>query len=145
MVLNDAKITQNGGPWMQLIDPEQAGWSSEKLEEARKKFEEIGSAAFMIIDRGAVVAAWGDCTFPHPCHSIRKSILSALYGFNVHDSKIDLQRTLAELKIDDLLPLTDTEKEAKIIHLLKARSGVYHEAASETEAMKNKRPIRGSH
>lgn len=145
MVLEAAVVTQQGGPWMQWSDPEQAGWSSNKLQEAKGIFDEIGSAAFMAIHRGAVVAAWGNYTFPYKCHSIRKSILSALYGFNVDDGKIGLNRTLAELQIDDIPPLTETEKEAKIIHLLKARSGVYHEAVSETEEMKATRPIRGSH
>jgi cyanophycinase len=140
-----ANTTQNGGPWMKYVHPEQAGWSLRKLETAKKVFEEIGSAAFMVIDRGAVVVSWGNYAFPYLCHSIRKSILSALFGFHVQEGTIDLEKTLVELNIEDNPPLTPAEKEAKIIHLLKARSGVYHEAASETEAMKKLRPHRGSH
>ena len=52
---------------------------------------------------------------------------------------------MAELGIDDVPPLTEAEKQAKVIHLLKARSGVYHEAAYESAGMKEMRPERGSH
>lgn len=60
-----------GGPWLQLVAPEQAGWSAEKLREARHFYEEIGSAAFMVIDRGAVAVAWGNIT------TLTDAILSA--------------------------------------------------------------------
>ena len=54
--------------------------------------------------------------------------------------------TLKELGIDDVEPnLTDEEKQATIKDLLKSRSGVYHEAAAETQEMKDIRPERGSH
>ncbi len=61
------------------------------------------------------------------------------------EGNIDLESTLAELEIDDIHPLTDAEKQAKVIHLLKSRSGVYHPAAAETSAMAARRPERGSH
>ena len=35
------------GPWLQLSAPEKAGWSLEKLAEARTFAEKIGSAAVM--------------------------------------------------------------------------------------------------
>jgi hypothetical protein len=71
--------------------------------------------------------------------------MSALYGTYVADGTIDLDRTMADLGIDDISPLTETEKEARIRDLLKARSGVYHPAAYETAGMKAARPARGSH
>jgi CubicO group peptidase (beta-lactamase class C family) len=37
------------------------------------------------------------------------------------------------------------EKQARVIDLLKARSGIYHAALYETPAMKAKKPARGSH
>ena len=131
--------------WLQYASPEEAGWSSEKLQKAREHFDAINSAAVMVIYDGAVLAAWGNVETRYMCHSIRKSLLSALYGVHVAEGNVDLNKTLAELKIDDQPPLTDAEKQARVIDLLKARSGVYHPAAYETAGMKEQRPERGSH
>ncbi|UCE47084.1 MAG: serine hydrolase [Phycisphaerales bacterium] len=131
--------------WLAYATPEEAGFSSEKLAQAQQYSDEIGSAAVMVIHNGAVVAHWGDIEKRYMCHSIRKSFLSALYGIHVADGNIDLDMTMADLGIDDKPPLTTLEKQASIRDLLKARSGVYHSAAYETEAMKKRRPKRGSH
>ena len=131
--------------WLKYATPEEAGWSSEKLLKAREHYDSLNSAAVMVVYDGAVLAAWGDVRRRFKCHSIRKSLLSALYGVHVAGGRIDLNKTLAELKIDDDPPLTDREKRARVIDLLKARSGVYHAAAYETARMKKSRPKRGSH
>jgi CubicO group peptidase (beta-lactamase class C family) len=50
------------------------------------------------------------------------------------------------LGVDDNVPsLSPVEKRARVIDLLKARSGIYHAALCETPAMKAKKPARGSH
>jgi CubicO group peptidase (beta-lactamase class C family) len=50
---------------------------------------------------------------------------------------------LADLGIDDRPPvLSEKEKQATVIDLLKARSGIFHEAAAESEGMKRRRPSR---
>ena len=100
----------------------------------------------MIVQGGKVVDKWGKTKRPFKCHSMRKSILSALYGPHVASGKIKLASTLGELGIDDNAPsLTATEKKATVVDLLKARSGVYHPALYETKVMAAKRPKRGSH
>jgi CubicO group peptidase (beta-lactamase class C family) len=72
--------------------------------------------------------------------------MSALYGIAVDRGRIDLGKTLADLAIDDRPPrLSAVEKRATVRDLLMARSGVYHEAASETETLEERRPERGSH
>ena len=53
--------------------------------------------------------------------------------------------TLAELQIDDIQGLTSEEKQAKVIDLLTARSGVYHPSAYSTRSMEKTLPARGSH
>lgn len=121
------------------------GWSSAKLALAQDYAKRIGSAAVMVIDDGIVVAAWGDMTHKYFCHSMRKSLMSTLYGVYVADGKIDLGATLEELGIDDKMPLTEVEKTATVQDLLSARSGVYIEAAGEAPSMKAMRPPRGSH
>ncbi len=102
-------------------------------------------ASVVVIYQEKVLLAWGDIGFPYKCHSVRKGLLSTLYGIHVAEGNIDLESTLAELEINDIHSLTDAEKEAKVIHLLKSRSGVYHPAAAETSAMAARRPKRGSH
>jgi len=131
--------------WMRYAVPEEAGWSSERIAEAKAFADSIGTAAFMLVHDGAVVATFGDYTRRYQLHSVRKSLLSGLYGVYVAEGYIDLESTLADLGIDDRLPLTPIEKRARIVDLLKARSGVYHPAAYETAGMAASRPERGSH
>ena len=118
-----AKATP-GKDWETAPTPEHIGWSTEGLAAARSYSERIGSAAVMIVDDGIVVDAWGDITKNYKCHSVRKSLLSALYGIYVADGKIDISKTLGELGIDDSTPLTEAEKQATVADLFKARSGV---------------------
>jgi len=131
--------------WQQYKTPEEAGWSSGKLNEAKKLYDSLGSAAYMLIYDGKVVVSWGDVTRRFMCHSIRKSFLSAMYGVYVNRKEINLEKTIGELQINDNLPLTATEKSATIRDLLKSRSGIYIPAAYETPRMKEQRPKRGSH
>ena len=120
------------------------GWDERALDEARKRSQAIGSAAVMVVAGGQVVAQWGDIERRYKCHSIRKSLLSALIGLHVETGAIDLNKTLGEIGIDDREGLTPREKAAKIVDLLMARSGIYHPTGHETEYMKNLKPARGS-
>lgn len=135
-----------GKQWQKATTPEQLGWSSEKLELARAYSKKIGSAAVMIVDNGVVIDAWGDIKGKYQCHSMRKSLLSALIGVHVGEGRIDLSKTMAELGIDDYEPsLTPKEMQATTGDLIKARSGIYHPALGESAGMKAKRPKRYSH
>ena len=131
--------------WERYATPEEAGWSSDKLRDARQYYDTVDSAAVMVVYDGAVLAEWGDVSRRYMCHSIRKSLLSALYGVHVARGNIDLDQTMADLGIHDQPPLTDAEKQARVIDLLTSRSGVFHAAAYETPRMKEQRPERGSH
>ena len=132
-----------GEHWMQYADVAEAGFSAERLAEAKTYWGKRDSSAFLVISGGAVVASWGEVDRRFMCHSVRKSFLSALFG--VYEDNIDLELTLAELGIDDNPPLTDQEKQARIVDLISSRSGVYHAAAAEPDAMSKNRPARGSH
>lgn len=140
-----ATASEPRAEWKQYATPEEAGFASDRLEVARKTAEESGSAAVFVVYRGHVLAAWGDVERPFQCHSVRKSLLSALYGIAVDKGRIDLSKTLAELGIDDRPALTDTEKQATVRDLIMARSGVYHPAAYEPSDMSKYRPARSSH
>lgn len=130
--------------WGVMPAPTERGWTREGLDEVNRKVAEIGSAAVMIVEDGTVVAQWGDVAHRYKCHSIRKSLLSALIGLHVESGAIDLGKTLGELGIDDKERLGPREKAAKVLDLLMARSGVYHPTGFETEYMKNLKPARHS-
>ncbi len=135
-----------GETWEKVKRPEEVGWSSSKLEEAKAYSRTVGSTAVMIVEGGRVVEEWGATARRINLFSVRKSFLSALYGVYVGEGKIDLSSTLGELGIDDLPPrLTAEEKRATVRELLQARSGVYHAAAYEAPRMKALRPRRFSH
>jgi CubicO group peptidase (beta-lactamase class C family) len=121
------------------------GWSVAKLAQVRGYFQRMGSTALMVVQDGQAVIDWGDTARKAPIASIRKSLLSALYGIAVADGRIKLGTTLAELGIDDRLPLTDGEKQATVADLLTTRSGVYHPVDSQPVGLAGPVPARGSH
>jgi CubicO group peptidase (beta-lactamase class C family) len=130
-----------GETWLQYVSPEDAGYSSRRLKEVQDRFRQMGSSALLVIHDGVVLLAEGQVNRRFECRSIRKSFLSALYGIHVSKGVLDLNKTLADLGIDDEPPLTEGEKEARVSDLLKSRSGVYHLAAYEDPKEK---PPRGS-
>ncbi len=132
-----------GKSWEVVKKPEDLGYSSEKLAAAKAYADTIQTAAVMVIVGGRVLTQWGHVSEKYLTHSVRKSFLSGLYGKYVHDGTIDLDRNMASLGIDDDPPLTPQEKGATIRDCLKARSGVYHTAEAESEAMHNLKPERG--
>ena len=134
----------NKKAWRQLAEPAKAGWDAEGLAGARKVAEEAGSAAVFAVHRGRVVLAWGEVKRRFKCHSVRKSIASALLGMAVAGKRIDLDEALSTLEIDDLEPLSKVEKAARVRDLMCARSGIYHPAAKEPAGMKRSRPKRFS-
>jgi CubicO group peptidase (beta-lactamase class C family) len=132
--------------WESAADIADLGWSKAEIAALEKRVATIGSAAFMIVTDGRVVAAWGNTSRTFWSHSVRKSLLSAMIGQAVAEGKLDTARTLAELAIDErAAPLTAEERGARVIDLLQARSGVYLPAAAEIDAMRDARPKRGSH
>lgn len=128
--------------WLQYADLSDAGWDETQLENAVKFADSLNTAAFMLIEDGIIVKSYGDISRRFACHSVRKSLLSALYGIYVERGLIDTSKTIQELGIDDIGKLTEAEKQAKIVHLLKSRSGIFHPAAYETPFMASTRPAR---
>ena len=129
-----------------LASPNDVGFSADKLAMVQAVAEQIHSPAGIVLVKGSVIFSWGDPSQKMWIHSCRKSFLSALIGIAVSRNQIDLSQTLKSLEIDDIVPsLTAEEKQARIIDLLEARSGIYHLATEDTPGMKEKRPQRGSH
>ncbi|UCC84641.1 MAG: serine hydrolase [Gemmatimonadota bacterium] len=131
---------------LEYVTPEEVGFSSAALAEARDYFDQIGSAAVIALYENKIFVSWGEVDRKFWCHSIRKSFLSGLYGIYVGRGIIDTAKTMEHLNIDDIPPsLTPEEKQARVADLLKSRSGVYHPAAAEAPEMEAERPERGSH
>jgi CubicO group peptidase (beta-lactamase class C family) len=137
-----------GKSWGKISSLERAGWSKEKLAAAHEysNADSIHTSAVMIVQGGEVVDEWGDIDKKIDSYSVRKTLLSALFGIYSSEGVIDINQTLEQLGIDDSPdPLTREEKQARIVDLLRARSGVYHLVDFETASMTKNRPARGSH
>jgi CubicO group peptidase (beta-lactamase class C family) len=150
-----ASATPNAGPppcgppvypaaeWERVPSPECAGWSSAGLEQLRAKLSGMSTTGFMVVTGGRVLMEYGDVQAVSYLASVRKSVLSMLYGIYVERGAIDLDETLAQLGIDDIGGLTEQEKQATVRHLLMARSGVYHAASNGGDDLASA-PPRGS-
>ena len=116
--------------WEKVADPETAGWSKAGLEAFRVELARTNTAGLVVVNAGRVIFEYGDVSAPRVVASVRKSLLSVLYGNYVAAGKINLDATLAALGIDDIGGLSDKEKQATVRDLLEARSGVYHAASN---------------
>jgi CubicO group peptidase (beta-lactamase class C family) len=133
---------------LEVVLPEDVGYSSAKLDAVKQLAKNSSFDAMMVLYDGKVFFSWGKVTENYNLHSIRKPLLSSLYGIHAAEGNINLDATLEELNIDDIPPiLTADEKQAKVRDLIKSRSGVYHVAAAELDGIgwTESRPERGSH
>lgn len=125
-------------------DLEVYGWSPAALRQAAEFVRDsANSTGIVVVDRGRVVFTYGDIEELSYLASCRKSILAMLYGYWVENGTIDLERTLAELGVDDVGGLMEIEKQATIHQLINARSGVYHPASNGGDNLADA-PPRGS-
>ncbi len=131
------------GDWERLTDPVAAGWSASGLDTVRATVSRMNTTALVVVEGGRVVLSYGDLTTQSYLASVRKSVLSMLYGIDLARGRIDTSKTLAQLGIDDLGGLLPSEREATVQDLLSARSGVYHPASYSGDDL-DQAPPRGS-
>ena len=129
--------------WERVPAPESAGWPSAALDSVRARLSGLATTGFMAVVGGRVLMEYGDVQAVSYLASVRKSILSMLFGIYAAKGTVRLEQTLAELGIDDRGGLTAAEREATIRDLLMARSGVYHPAANSGDDLASA-PPRGS-
>jgi CubicO group peptidase (beta-lactamase class C family) len=134
----------SSGQWIQYADVRQAGFDAQALRAVCERADSLQSGALMAVFRGHVILACGDVARPFEAHSVRKSLVSGLYGMAFARGEIDLDARLADFAIDDRTPLTAVERSATIRQVISARSGIYLPAAY-APASQNQRPERGSH
>lgn len=129
--------------WPEWASVANAGFTASGLEAATEYTRSLETTGLMVVVAGRVLLRYGDTRELSYVASVRKSILSMLYGPHVDAGTIDLDATLEELGIDDEGGLLPIEKSARLRDLLSARSGVYHAASNggdDSEAA----PPRGS-
>ena len=123
--------------------PKATGWDQAQLKQAMNYMDSIGTTSTIVFHHGNLVAEWGEIETISDVHSVRKSIVSALYGIAIEKGLINLNSTLNELGIDDENPaLTKEEKEARLEDLLTCRSGIYHPSIKDHNGAS---PATGSH
>ena len=132
-----------GTEWDRHDDPQSVGWSRAGLDSVRAMLETLPSTGFMAVVGGRVIFEYGDLDSLSYLASVRKSILSMLYGKYVENGTVNLDRTLTDMGIDDVGGLTDAEKRATARHLITSRSGIYHAASNGGDDLASA-PPRGS-
>ncbi|MGV3551361.1 serine hydrolase domain-containing protein [Rhizobium sp.] len=117
-------------------------WDQKRLAALVTELATGGSTALMIQQAGELVLSAGQVARTTSVASVRKSLISILYGLAIEEGLIDLDTTLDDLAIDDIPPLTGDEKRASVRDLLTSRSGIYHPSIYDID---RDRPTRGSH
>ena len=135
-----------GAEWEYLEGPElaQAGWDRQGLNRVRRFLADTANSTGVVVaHKGRVVYTFGDIEELSYLASVRKSILAMLYGYWVENGTIDLDATMEDLGVDDVGGLLPIERQAKVDHLITARSGVYHRASNSGDNLADA-PERGS-
>ena len=126
-----------------LEKPEALGYSSERLAALRAWVATDDTSSMMVLVHGHLLFSYGDVAHSSHVYSVRKSVLAMLYGNNVANGTIDLNKTIKQLGITDKQPLLPIEETATLRQLIASRSGVYHPSGSFGQA--DYMPKRGSH
>ncbi|MEO0589563.1 MAG: serine hydrolase [Pseudomonadota bacterium] len=127
-------------------NPDENRVSEQGAARIRAYLEKHKSASFLVIYKGKIAFQYGDIHKKHLIHSMRKPLLSILYGQALSEGQIALDEPLSGLGLEEPnAAFTESEGRASVEQLLQSRSGVYLPAAAETEAMTKARPARGSH
>lgn len=114
-----------------------------RLSEVEERFQREATTAVLAIQDGRVLFSYGPTSTVSIVESVRKSVLSMLYGKYVAEEQVDLDRTLSDVGIGDIGGLLPIEQKARIRDLLTARSGVFHPAANSGDDLRFA-PPRGS-
>jgi len=129
-VSSDVSFVYPGETWERIKDPSSAGYSAEGLKDVLEYVKTLDTTGLMVVVGGKVLFEYGDLKQLSYLASVRKSILSILYGKYATDGTIRLNTTLGELGIMDNEGLLPVEQKATIDHLITARSGIYHPASN---------------
>ncbi|MBV9296026.1 MAG: serine hydrolase, partial [Acidobacteriaceae bacterium] len=125
-----------------VAKPESVGFSSARFDAIRAWLKAGPTTAMMVISHGHVIFSYGDVARPTKIASVRKSILSMLMGKYVISGKIDMNKTVKELGLDDRRPFISPEERATLEQLLTARSAIFMD--DRTDYLTQLQPDRGT-
>jgi CubicO group peptidase (beta-lactamase class C family) len=129
----DRKPTFPAADW-ERVKPESVGYSTPKLEALRAWLKTQQTTAMLVSAGGRVFFEYGDLARVSKVASVRKSVLAMLFGTFLTKSKsnLDFDATVEQLGLVDVQPFLAIEKRATLLHLLTARSGIYHPSGNES-------------
>jgi CubicO group peptidase (beta-lactamase class C family) len=113
-----------GATWT-TVTPPSVGYSSARLEILRAWLKTLDTKAMLVAHQGRVIFEYGDVSHASKIASVRKSVLSMLYGPYVARGVIDLGKTVKDLGLQEAEPFLPIEEFALLHHVITARSGVY--------------------
>lgn len=114
-----------GKDWEPLPNREEASFSSSRLHALTDLLKTEHTTAMLVTVHGKILFQYGDISYVSKIASMRKSVLCMLYGNYVQSGKIDLQKTVKEIGLQDVKPFLPIEENAKLEQLLAGRSGIY--------------------
>lgn len=133
-----------GREWATIKDAASTGWDQEELNKLHDYLvSSTHITGFVIAYKGRIVFQYGDISENSYIASCRKSVLAVLYGKYVKSGKIHLDKSLADMDMDDVGGLLPVEKTATIDDVISARSGVFHPASNTGDYLEYA-PARGS-
>ncbi len=126
----------------QRSKPEDLGYSTAKLEALRGWLRTQKTTAMHVSVDGRVIFEYGDTAQVSKVASVRKSVLAMLFGNYFASGKMDVNKTVEQLGLEDSEPFLSIERKATLLHLLTARSGIY--LPSGNEELTSASPRRGA-
>ena len=123
-----------GAEWDTSEDPEELGFDASKLDVLTALVKAGNTQSMLVVKNGRAVFSYGDVALTEGTYiaSVRKSLLSMLYGDWVQSDVIDLSSSLDQIEFDDIGGLSELERTATIRDLISARSGIYHAASNSS-------------
>jgi CubicO group peptidase (beta-lactamase class C family) len=112
-----------GATW-ETIAPESVSFSSVYLEALTTFLKAHHTTSMVVAVHGKITYQYGDTSKVSVIASVRKSVLSMLYGNYVQSGKIDTQKTVKQIGLDDKQPFLPIEENSKLAYLLAGRSGI---------------------
>jgi CubicO group peptidase (beta-lactamase class C family) len=130
-----------GATWDSIRDPRTVGWTRSGLDSVRAVLSTKATTGFVAIVGGRTLMTYGNIETVTYVASVRKSVLSMLFGNYGRNGTVALNPALADGGMDDIGGHTHQENQATVKDLITARSGVFHEASN---AGSDLAPPRGS-
>jgi CubicO group peptidase (beta-lactamase class C family) len=139
---NESAKVFPGADWERFPSPDAAGYDGARLDALRTWLKTFNTTAMIVSKGGKIVFEYGDTARVSKVASVRKSVLAMLFGKYVAEGRVDLDKTVKQLGLDDKQPFLPVEEGATLRQLLAARSGIY--LPSGNEELTSLSPRRGS-